>query len=130
MTLGATAHVVTPINREYVQYLQTKLLKAEAGLAAMNDKYERAKARFDRNQARRGITPGFDVVNYVEVKSMNPELNFWYSKVEHYQREVAAYGAALTGLEASWRMLGSEGYQAPVENTRAGKGRKPLRRAG
>jgi hypothetical protein len=129
MTAGASARTVTPINRDYILYLQSRLLKAEAGLAAMNERYDRAKARFDRGQARRGITPNFDVVNYVEVKSMNPELKFWYSKVEHFQRQVAAYGAALTGLEAADRMLGSAGNRMPGENTRAREGGQPLRRA-
>jgi hypothetical protein len=130
MTAGALTRAATPTNREYVLYLQSKLLRAEARLAAMNERYDRAKARFDRGQARRGITPDFDVVNYVEVKAMDPELKFWYSKVEHYQREVAAYGAALTGLEAAGRMLGSPGYRPPVEKTRARTDRQPLRRAG
>jgi hypothetical protein len=130
MTDGASARAVTPINREYVLYLQSKLLRAEAGLAAMNERYDRAKARFDRVQARRGITPDSDVVNYVEVKSINPELKFWYSKVEHYQREVAAYGAAQTGLDAGWRMLASGGYRTPAEKARAREGTQPLRRAG
>jgi hypothetical protein len=129
MTDGASARAVTPINRDYVLYLQSKLLRAEARLAAMNDRYDRAKERFDRGQARRGITPDYDVVNYVDVKSMNPELKFWYSKVEHYQREVAAYGAALTGLDAAWRMLRADDHRPPVENARARAGRQPLRRA-
>lgn len=129
MTAGASADAVTPINRDYVLYLQSKLLRAEARLSAMNERYDRAKTRFDRSQARRGISPDFDVVNYVEVKSMNPELKFWYSKVEHYQREVAAYGAALTGLDAACRMLRSDGYRPPVENTRVRVGKQPLRRA-
>lgn len=127
MTAPASARAVTPINRDYVLYLQSKLRQAEAGLAAMNESYDRAKARFDRVQARRGITPDSDVVNYVEVKSMNPELKFWYSKVEHYQRELAAYGAALTGLEAAGRMLGHHGYRMPDEYARARQ--RPLRRA-
>ena len=104
----AFQRAATPADREYVFYLRGKLLTAEAGLAAMNENYDRAKMRFDRRQARRGITPESDLVSYLDVKSMNPELKFWYSKVEHLQREVAAYGAALTGLEAAGRMLGSD----------------------
>jgi hypothetical protein len=127
MTAGVSAHAVPPINRDYILYLQSRLLKAEADLAAMNERYDRAKARFDRGQARRGITPVTDVVNYVEVKSMNPELKFWYSKVEHCQRQVAAYGAALTGLEAAGRMLGRDGYRMPADDTRVPE--QPLRRA-
>jgi hypothetical protein len=129
MTAGASARAITPINRDYVLYLRSKLLRAEAGLAEMSEKYERVKARFDRGQARRGITPDYDVVNYVEVKSMNPELKFWYSKVEHYQREVAAYGATLTGLDAAWRLLGSGGYRTPDEHTRAPEDSQRLRQA-
>ncbi|MDQ7909445.1 hypothetical protein RB614_33470 [Phytohabitans sp. ZYX-F-186] len=108
MTISIPEQVTTPAYREYVHYLRGKLVKAEAGLASMNDRYHRAKANFDRTQARRGITPETDVVNYIELKSMNPELKFWYSKVEHYQREVAAYGTALTALEAAHRMLGAD----------------------
>jgi hypothetical protein len=107
MSISLADEVTSPAYREYVHYLRGRLVKAEAGLTTMNDRYERAKAHFDRTQARRGITPDTDVVNYIDLKSMNPELRFWYSKVEHYQREVAAYGTALTGLEAAHRMLGS-----------------------
>jgi hypothetical protein len=32
---------------------------------------------------------------------MTPELAYWCSRVEHRQREMAAYGTALTGLEAA-----------------------------
>jgi hypothetical protein len=105
MTISQQAPAVSANQREYVRYLRSKLVKAEAELAAMNDRYDRAKAHFNRTQALRGITPETDVVNYIELKTMNPELKFWYAKVEHYQREVAAYGAALTGLEAAGRML-------------------------
>lgn len=108
MTISLEDQVVTPAYREYIHYLRGKLAKAEAELAAMNDRYDRAKAHFNQTQARRGITPETDVVNYIELKTMNPELKFWYSKVEHYQREVAAYGTALIGLEAAHRMLGSD----------------------
>jgi hypothetical protein len=108
MTISLADQVVTPAYREYVHYLRGRLAKAEAALAAMNDKYDRAKAHFNHTQALRGITPETDVVNYIELKTMNPELKFWYSKVEHYQREVAAYGTALTGLEAAHRMLGDD----------------------
>lgn len=105
---------VLPINRDYVLYLQSKLLEAEAGLAAMDEEYAQTKARFDRNYARRGITPEADIVGYIDVMGLNPELKFWYSKVEHFQREVAAYGAALTGLEAARRMLDLDGRVADL----------------
>jgi hypothetical protein len=95
----------SPIPAGYVLHLQTKLLEAEAALIAMNEKYEQVKARFDRSYARQGITPQTDMVTYVNVKYQNPELRYWYSKVEHFQRELAAYGSALTGLEAGHRML-------------------------
>lgn len=108
MSISLADQVTSAGYREYVHYLRGKLVRAEAGLTAMNDRYDRARTHFDRTQARRGITPDTDVVNYIELKSMNPELKFWYSKVEHYQREVAAYGTALTGIEAAHRMLGSE----------------------
>lgn len=111
-----SALAVLPVDRDYVLYLQAKLLEAEAGLAAMNEKYGQTKARFDHNYARRGITPETDIVGYIDVKALNPELKFWYSKVEHFQREVAAYGAALTGLEATRRMLGPDGDRVHVEN--------------
>lgn len=122
-------HGVPPADREYVFYLRGRLIKAEAGLAAMNEKYDSAKARFDRRQARRGISPESDLVSYLDVKSMNPELKFWYSKVEHYQREVAAYGAALTGLEAARRMLSSDGHHVPAQSLRVRDGGRPLPRA-
>jgi hypothetical protein len=108
MSISLADQVTSPAYREYVHYLRGRLVRAEARLTAMNDRYERAKAHFDRTQARRGITPETDVVNYIDLKSMNPELRFWYSKVEHFQREVAAYGTALTGLEAAHRMLGTD----------------------
>ncbi|MCW3814051.1 hypothetical protein ONA91_06220 [Micromonospora sp. DR5-3] len=122
-----TALTVPSIPRGYVQYLQTKLLEAEAGLTAMTDRYERTKARFDRCYARRGITPEADIVNYSNAKGMNPELKFWYAKVEHFQREVAAYGAALTGLDAARRMLTDDGYRVP-EYGRSRNNRRALNR--
>jgi hypothetical protein len=116
------------IPHSYVLYLRDRLLEAEAGLAAMTEKYGRTKARFDRSYARQGITPEVDIVNYINAKSMNPELKFWYSKVEHFQREVTAYGAALTGLEAAGRMLDSAGRREPVDNQRVRTGRRGLNR--
>lgn len=104
----------SPIPRGYVLHLQTKLLEAEAGLLAMNQKFDQVKARFDRSYARQGITPESDIVTYQNVKAQNPELRYWYTKVEHFQRELAAYGAALTGLEAAHRMLASAGQPAPA----------------
>ncbi len=61
------------------------------------------KARFDLNCTRRGITPAKDMISYQEPEALHPELDYWYSKVEHFQREMAAYGAALTGIEAARR---------------------------
>lgn len=121
------ALAVPPINRDYVLYLRAKLFEAEEGLAGMSEKYAQAKAHFDRSCARRGITPESDIVGYIDVKALNPELKFWYSKVEHFQREVAAYGAALTGLEAALRMLG--GYRVYVENGRVRDSRRGPYRA-
>lgn len=123
------ALAVPPITRGYVMHLQARLLEAEAGLIAMNDKYDQVKARFDRNCARRGISPDVDIINYINVKSLNPELRFWYSKVEHFQREVAAYGAALTGLEAARRMLGSESSPGQSGNRRVRDRNRALYRA-
>jgi hypothetical protein len=117
------------ISEEYVLYLQGRLVEAEASLAAMTDKYERTKARFNRSYARRGITPEADMVNYINAKTMNPELKFWYSKVEHFQREVAAYGSALTGLDAARRMVGSRGYRVPLDTRRLSTSRRGLNRA-
>jgi hypothetical protein len=118
-----------PIPRGYVLHLQTKLLEAEAGLLAMNEKYDQVKARFDRSYARQGITPETDIVTYVNVKAQNPELRFWYSKVEHFQRQLAAYGAALTGLEAGHRLLAAAGYPANVPASRLQERRRVLARA-
>ncbi|MEU5790414.1 hypothetical protein ABZ754_22160 [Micromonospora purpureochromogenes] len=117
------------VPRGYVEYLQARLLEAEASLTAMSEKYDRTKARFDRCYARHGITPEEDIVNYINAKGMNPELKFWYAKVEHFQREVAAYGAALTGLDAARRMLGDDGYRVP-EHGRARNNRRALNRPG
>ncbi|WP_091340979.1 hypothetical protein [Micromonospora rhizosphaerae] len=123
------ALAVPAIPPKYVLYLQARLLEAEASLAAMTGRYERTKARFDRCYARQGITPEADIVNYISAKTMNPELKFWYSKVEHFQREVAAYGSALTGLEAARRMLGEDGHRVQVENGRVRNSRRGLNRA-
>jgi hypothetical protein len=108
------AHTDSPIPCGYVLHLQTKLLEAEAGLLAMNEKYDQVKARFDRSYALQGITPDTDIVGYIDVKSKNPELRFWYSKVEHFQRQLAAYGSALTGLEAGHRMLAAASSPRPT----------------
>lgn len=118
-----------PTHRDYVLYLQAKLVKAETDLAAMTDKFERVKARFDRCQARRGITPKSDLIGYIDVESMNPELKFWYGKIEHLQREVTAYGAALAGLDAAYWMLASDGYRIGTASRRAGDRRRSLARA-
>ena len=123
-----TGLTVPSVPRRYVQYLQSRLLEAEAGLTAMTEKYERTKARFDRCYARRGITPEADIVNYINAKAMNPELKFWYAKVEHFQREVAAYGAALTGLDAARRMLDDDGYRVH-EYSRPRNSRRAVSRA-
>ncbi len=109
-----------PVNLDYVRYLQAKLVEAEAGLLEMAQKYGAAKVRFDRQCARRGITPDRDMVSYQELKGLHPELGFWYSKVEHFQREMAAYGAALTGIEAARRMLSSDVYRRPQPDGRRG----------
>lgn len=129
-TTSRSASAVPPIPREYVRYLRNRLLEAEAGLTAMTERYERTKARFDRCYARRGITPESDIVNYINAKGMNPELKFWYAKVEHFQRELAAYGAALTGLAAADQLLDRDDRRAPVEAQRARGARRGLSRAG
>ena len=112
--------VDSPVNRDYVRYLQAKLVEAEAGLLEMDQKYGAAKARFDRQCAGRGITPETDIVSYQELKGLHPELGFWYSKVEHFQREMTAYGTALTGIEAARRMLSSDVYRRPQPDSRRG----------
>ncbi|MFC0033904.1 hypothetical protein ACFFMM_30705 [Micromonospora chaiyaphumensis] len=114
----------------YVRYLRDRLLEAEAGLTAMSERYERTKAGFDRRYARRGITPDTDIVGYVNAKALNPELKFWYAKVEHFQRELAAYGAALTGLAAADRLLAAEGPRIPADRQRSRTGRPNLNRVG
>ncbi|WP_146231233.1 hypothetical protein [Micromonospora sicca] len=121
-----SARTAPSVPRGYVEYLQARLLEAEASLTAMTERYERTKARFDRCYARHGITPEADIVNYINAKGMNPELKFWYAKVEHFQREVTAYGAALTGLDAVRRMLGD---RVP-EYGSARNNRRALNRAG
>jgi hypothetical protein len=115
--------VDSPINRDYVRYLQAKLVAAETGLLEMGQNYADAKARFDRACASQGITPQTDIVSYQKDKALHPELDYWYSKVEHFQREVAAYGAALTGIEASLRMLGPDDYRRQPADGKRGRRR-------
>lgn len=129
LPVSQSAVAMPPLTRGYVMHLQARLLEAEASLIAMNAKYDQVKARFDRSCARRGITPQEDIVNYINVKTLNPELRFWYSKVEHFQREVAAYGTALTGLEAARRMLGPNSPSAPVTKGRVRDRSRALYRA-
>jgi hypothetical protein len=110
------------ISRDYILYLRAKLIEAEAHHAAMTDRYQETKERFNRTSARRGITPEADIVNYINTKAMNPELKFWYSKVEHFQREITACGTALVGLEAAQRMLDSRGRADGARVPRARRG--------
>jgi hypothetical protein len=102
------------ITREYVEYLRDKLIEAEKGLLQMSQNYDAAKAHFDDVCFRQGITPETDMVSYQDRKKLHPELAFWNSKVEHCQREVAAYGAALTGIEAAGRMLALPNHSISV----------------
>ena len=104
-----------PITREYVEYLRDKLIQAEKGLLLMSQNYDAAKAHFDDLCLRQGITPEADMVSYQDRKKLHPELVFWNSKVEHFQREVAAYGAALTGIEAAGRMLALPSQSSSVD---------------
>jgi hypothetical protein len=120
---GGMTSVDSPVNRDYVRYLRAKLVEAEAGLLEMSQNYGAAKARFDLQCARRGIAPEADMVSYQELKQLHPELDFWYSKVEHFQRETAAYGAALTGIDAARRMLGSDVYWRVQPDGRRGPNR-------
>lgn len=110
-----TAADTSIITREYVEYLRDKLIESELGLRQMSHNYDAAKAHFDDVCFRQGITPETDMVSYEDRKQLHPELAFWYYKVEHFQREVAAYGAALTGLEAAGRMLALPSHPVPVE---------------
>jgi hypothetical protein len=102
MTSADTSIVIT---REYVEYLRDRLIEAEKGLRQMSQNYAAAKANFDDLCFRQGITPESDMVSYQDRKRLHPELAFWNGKVEDFQRELAAYGAALTGIEAAGRML-------------------------
>jgi len=104
-----------PITRDYVEYLRDKLMEAEKGLLLMSENYAAAKAHFDDLCLRQGITPETDMVSYQDRKRLHPELVFWNSKVEHFQRELAAYGAALTGIEAAGRMLARPTQSVPVD---------------
>ncbi len=102
------------ITREYVEYLRDKLIEAERGLCQMSQNYDAAKAHFDDLCFHQGITPETDMVSYQDRKKLHPELGFWNSKVEDLQREVAAYGAALAGIEAAGRMLALPSHPVPV----------------
>lgn len=111
---------VDSATEDYVRYLRAKLVDAEIGLHEMNQNYGAAKTRFDQQLAHRGITPDTEMVQYQELKGLHPELDYWYSKVEHYQRQLAAYGAALTGIEAAGRMLDLGVYRRPRPNGKRG----------
>jgi hypothetical protein len=99
-----------PVTRDYVRYLQAKLVEAETGLLEMGQKYAQAKGRFDEASFARGITPEQDMISYQKAKDLHPELGFWYSKVEHYQRELTAYGAALAGIAAARQLLALDAF--------------------
>jgi hypothetical protein len=105
----------TSITRDYVEYLRDKLIEAEKGLLQMSQNYDAAKAHFDDLCFRQGITPETDMVSYQDRKKLHPELAFWNSKVENFQRGVAAYGAALTGIEAAGRMLARPSQSSPAD---------------
>ena len=108
--------VDTPITtRDYVEYLRDQLVEAERGLRQMSRNYALAKVHFDDLCFAQGITPETDMVSYQDRKRLHPELVFWNNKVEHFQREVAAYGAALTGIEAAGRMLALPSHSIPAD---------------
>lgn len=106
-------------SKDYVRHLRAKLVEAETGLLEVSQRYGAAKARFDLQLLHRGVTPETGMVQYQELKGLHPELQYWYSKVEHFQRELAAYGAALIGLEAAGRML-SDVWRRPQPGGKRG----------
>lgn len=77
------------------------LIDAHDQLRAMSAEYGKAKAAFDARMARQGIYPDAGpegLIAYVAAKEQAPELGYWYSKVEHWQREVTARAAVITAL--------------------------------
>lgn len=57
-----------------MRHLRDRLLEAETDLAAMTERYEETRARFNRSYGRHGIRPETDIVNCIKAKTMNPEL--------------------------------------------------------
>lgn len=70
----------------------------------MSKKYAEAKASFDADCEARGISWDQNPLAYVQAKNDRIQLNFWYSKVEHFQREVTARAALIVAFEAAHRM--------------------------
>jgi hypothetical protein len=67
----------------------------------MSAEYGKAKARFDARMGRQGIHADAGpegMIQYVEAKSLDPSLGFWYSKVEHFHAEMTARAAMVSAL--------------------------------
>lgn len=96
------------LTRAYLLGERADLLEAKRQLVAMSEKYGKAKAAFDAKMEARGIDPNdpLGLVAYQDQKTLHPELGFWYSKVEHWQREVTARASYIMALEAIHRMVG------------------------
>lgn len=94
-----------PNDQEYIRLQRKLLLKDEKALRAMSAKYAQAKAAFDADCAARGISWEQNPLAYTRAKQDRIQLSHWYSKVEHFQREVAARAALITAFEAAHRMV-------------------------
>lgn len=95
-----------PNDQEYIRLQRKLLLRDEKLLRQMSKKYADAKAAFDADCAARGISWEQNPVAYTRAKHDRIQLNYWYSKVEHFQREVTARAALITAFEAAHRMTG------------------------
>lgn len=84
---------------------QTELLEAMRQLDLMSAEYGKAKASYDAHRRARGESFEENPVVYQNEKANRVQLGYWYSKVEHWQRQVAALGAFLTGIATTHQIL-------------------------
>lgn len=93
-----------PNDQEYIRLQRRKLIDDEKMLRYMSRKYSEAKAAFDADCEARGISWEQNPIAYVQAKAERIQLNFWYAKVEHFQREITARASLIVAFEAAHRM--------------------------
>lgn len=91
-------------DQEYIRLQRRKLIDDEKMLRFVSRKYSEAKAAFDADCAARGIDWNQNPVAYMQAKSERIQLDYWYSKVEHFQREVTARASLIVAFEAAHRI--------------------------